>query len=660
MKKGILLTIILILMFISLPSVTKAMDYGSMESPNHVEVIKIAGDKNYPPYEYVDENGNYKGFNVDIMRAIAIELGIDIEIIPMTWNEALIALENGEVDAIQGMTKSRVREKVFSFTDALVENSQAIFVRKDTNYISDLSDLSGVKVAFQKGDISSEAIDKFQGIIPVVKENQYLAMDALLMGEVDAIIGNRLTGLYYLQKGKKANEVKIVGEPMYVTEYSSATLKKNTETLEVLNKGINGIKKNGTYDKIYKKWFGETFNNNDPYWRRLLFILTIVLLGALTIIAIIFHWNRVLKKEVENRTEELQLQQEKLDKSNRLRGKILESIVSGIIAFNNKGQVLTANYNAKDLLEMDIEAGTDWRDLRLNDEIQEEDFVKALNGQSWRRNVNWTRGNGEERFVHCNILPIRGPEENEGVILLLHDYTKEKNLEDMVNHNDKMQALGKLSAGIAHELRNPLTSIKAFVDLIPEKIENPNFREQLIKIVPQEIQRLNNLVSLLLDYSKPKASSPQIIFLPAMLDEILFLFSMQLVKNNIKVEKNLLPLSFWADIQQIKQVMINIILNGIEAIGENGKIVINSYLSDKKLVIETIDNGCGIPQEKIAKVFDPFFTMKKHGYGIGLSISHQLVKENKGEIHIDSTIGEGTTVSVQFPAIIEKEDDLNG
>lgn len=616
-------------------------------------ILRIAGDNNYPPYEYVDENGVFKGFNVDIMRAIAIELELDIEIIPMTWDEAQRALEKGEVDAIQGMTKTRIRDEIFDFTEELVINSQALFVKKDTSFIQDMKDLSGLKVAFQKGDVTNEVMKTVASIIPVEKENQTIALDALLNGEVDAFVGNRLTGLYYLQKIKRMNEVKIIGEPMYVTQYCSATKNNNAEILNVLNEGISIIKKNGTYDKIYKKWFGQSFTDTGERWRKLLYVSVIVLCMAFCTIIVIIYWNKSLKSEVASQTRQLVKSQVKLDQSNRLRGKIIESIVSGIVAFDNTSKVIQSNSFAKEIFEQEIINGMRWDELSISEMIDADILERVLKGDAWRADLRWTMKDDDVRFVNCSLIPIKGPDIIEGVILLLYDYTKEKRLNEIVQHDDKMQALGKLSAGIAHEIRNPLTSIKAFIDMIPAKLDNENFRAQLLKIIPQEINRLNNLVSILLDYSRPKVSNPQQISLDGVLSDILVLFSSHTIKKNIQVINRPNNLLFWADMSQIKQVLINIILNSIDAIDKEGEIFIEGSLENKKAVIRILDNGCGIPKEKVFKVFEPFYTSKRQGYGIGLAITHQLISENKGEIFIESEAGKGTTVIIHLPVTAE-------
>ena len=134
---------------------------------NDMRSIIIAGDENFPPFEFIDDEGDYRGFNIDIMKAIGLEMGLDISLKPMPWAEAIEALMRGDVDAIQGMARSVEREEVFSFVSHSIENALVIFTRKDTVYINSIDDLDGVKVAFQEGDIATELLQDHPEIIPI-------------------------------------------------------------------------------------------------------------------------------------------------------------------------------------------------------------------------------------------------------------------------------------------------------------------------------------------------------------------------------------------------------------------------------------------------------------------------------------------------------------
>ncbi|WP_353094513.1 transporter substrate-binding domain-containing protein [Tissierella praeacuta] len=513
----------IILLYFSLPSNAITLQDISKEP------LKIGGDNNYPPYEFVDDNDNFRGFNVDIIRAIAIELGLEIELIPNSWEDTMEILKNGEVDAIQGMTVTPERSKIYDFTQEIVMNSQNIFVLKNSSIIHNINDLSGKRVSIQSEDVSKEITRRISDVTVIPKTNQLEALQSLLSGEVDAYVGNRLTGIYYVQTLGLTESVKIVGEPLYSTKYSIAVKKGNKELLNLLDSGLEAIKLNGTYDKIYKKWFGETILDINQKWINLLSMSLVALSISLIIIYIVYYWNKTLKKEVEIRTKE-------------------------IIELNN-----------------------------------------------------------------------------------------------LAMHNDKMQALGKLSSGIAHELRNPLTSINAFVDLIPLKIDDENFRKELMKIVPSEIKRLNDLVSSLLDYSKPKNPKPEKIMLSEILPDVLTLLKQKFREKKIKVITQNIDICLYADESQIKQILINILLNSIDAIDNNGQIDIEGDIVNIKASISIKDNGSGIPEEMLDKLFDPFYSSKKTGYGIGLSVTERLIKENNGDIKLESKDGQGTIATIYIP-----------
>ncbi|HAE92698.1 MAG TPA: hypothetical protein DCG60_08680 [Tissierella sp.] len=493
------------------------------------EPLKIGGDNNYPPYEFLDDNNNFRGFNIDIIRAIAIELGLEIELIPNSWEDTMELLKDGEIDAVQGMTVTPERDKAYDFTQEIVMNSQNIFVLKNSSLIHNINDLSGKKVSIQSEDVSKEITRRIPNVTVIQKTNQLEALQSLLYGESDAYVGNRLTGIYYVQALGLTESVKIVGEPLYSTKYAIAVKKGNTELLNILNSGLEAIKANGTYDKIYRKWFGETILDINQKWKELLSILLVALSISIIFIYIVYYWNKRLKQEVELRTKE-------------------------IIELNN-----------------------------------------------------------------------------------------------IAMYNDKMQALGKLSSGIADELRNPLTSINAFIDLIPLKIDDKNFRNELIKIVPSEIKRLNDLVGSLLDYSKPKNPKPETILLSEICYDVLTLLKQKLQEKKIKVNIGNMDICIYADESQMKQILINVLLNSIDAVDENGNIDIDSNIKNMKASIIIKDNGSGIPEEMLDKLFDPFYSSKKTGYGIGLSVTERLIRENNGEIILESTDGKGTTATIYVP-----------
>ncbi|WP_164947146.1 transporter substrate-binding domain-containing protein [Clostridium sp. FP1] len=191
--KKLLIITISILAIISLIVIYHFKSANLLPRENKHIVLKVAGDINFPPYEYADENGIYTGFNVDIMRAIALSTGIDIKFYPMPWKEACEKLKNGEVDVIEGMKIETDRDKYYEFSKEYLENSQSIFVVEYNNDINQFRDLENKKVVIQQGDVSVDNLNTLNNVNIVYTNDQEQAINKLLSGEADAYIGNTLT-----------------------------------------------------------------------------------------------------------------------------------------------------------------------------------------------------------------------------------------------------------------------------------------------------------------------------------------------------------------------------------------------------------------------------------------------------------------------------------
>ncbi|NMB07215.1 MAG: transporter substrate-binding domain-containing protein, partial [Tissierellia bacterium] len=314
MKKGIiwLLGIILIIALF----MVYTNKYPKPMEKNHKArdklTLRIAGDNNFPPYEFVDEKGEYKGFNIDIMRAIEETVHIEIELIPMRWTDAVSALERGQIDAIQGMAKIPSREEKYKFTQSTSINSSAIFVKKETDYIRNINDLKGARIAYQMGDINEVKILEIPYAIMIPRHNQVEGLEALLNNEADAFIGNKAVAIYRLNKMKAANKVKVLEEPFGEISYGPVTMPENLEVYNILDEGLRKIKDSGDYDKIYKKWFGDQLSPGRFNLRYYLKEIIIISLVIIIILLGFFLWNKKLQIEVAKRTKELKIANENL------------------------------------------------------------------------------------------------------------------------------------------------------------------------------------------------------------------------------------------------------------------------------------------------------------------------------------------------------------
>ena len=238
-------------------------------------------------------------------------------------------------------------------------------------------------------------------------------------------------------------------------------------------------------------------------------------------------------------------------------------------------------------------------------------------------------------------------------------YENLKKSQNILRRSDRLASLGTLIASLAHEIRNPLVSIKTFTQLLPERIDDNEFRDYFLKVASGEIDRLTSLINELLGFAKPSEPNLKEEDVTTIIDRMEILVSTEARKKNIRITKNYtpsLPLVF-IDAEQIKQVLLNILLNAIQAIEGEGEIWIETRIvyatrqvkREAFLQIEIRDNGIGIPPENLDHVFDPFFSTRPEGSGLGLAISHQIVHEHGGFIDVESEVGKGTSFRIHFP-----------
>ena len=239
-------------------------------------------------------------------------------------------------------------------------------------------------------------------------------------------------------------------------------------------------------------------------------------------------------------------------------------------------------------------------------------------------------------------------------------YENLKKSQLMMRRTDRLASLGTMIAGLAHEIRNPLVSIKTFTQLLPERMDDEEFRNYFLTVASGEIDRLTTLINELLGFAKPSEPNLKGEDVNSIIDKMEFLTSTEAKKRNITITKNYssnLP-RVMADAEQIKQVLLNILLNGLQAIeGDQGQVWIETRVAriareggiDSFVQIEIRDNGAGISKENLDHIFDPFFTTRPEGSGLGLSITYQIVHEHGGFIDVESEIGKGTSFRVNLP-----------
>lgn len=234
----------------------------------------------------------------------------------------------------------------------------------------------------------------------------------------------------------------------------------------------------------------------------------------------------------------------------------------------------------------------------------------------------------------------------------LENQVKEnKRLEEQTNQAEKFAILGKVAAGITHEIRNPLTVIKGFLQLLKTKLDKENDFEKSFSLIFKELNRIEKIIHDFLLFSKLTEPEKEAADINTVVEECLQFLESEFILYNISLTTELkADLSkIFIDINQIMQVLLNILSNAVQSMNNKGKIFISTYQEADFIIVKIKDNGMGIPQETIKKIFNPFFTTKNKGTGLGLSTSLNIVKNHGGTIEVESKPNEETTFYIKLP-----------
>lgn len=328
---------------------------------------------------------------------------------------------------------------------------------------------------------------------------------------------------------------------------------------------------------------------------------------------------------------------------------VIESLPSGLFTVDLSGKILLFNDAAERIIGMQ-------RNMVIGRKIDDVmPFLPFPLPEGRREEI--IPADHSEKIIGITISPLKGiARAPKGYIAVFQDLTQIKKLEDEIKKKEKMAAIGELSSSIAHEIRNPLASLKGSIQMLKEDAVNPDQKERLMGIALKEMERLNRIITDFLTYSRPTLPVFQTFDIRELLDETVELLqNIDHEKGRITVRKNYSsPLLVLADPQKMHQVFWNLGLNAIEAMPEGGELSISAHETNNHVAITFQDSGCGIEGKDIGKVFYPFFTTKGDGTGLGLAIAYRIIDEHNGRISVKSTTGIGTAFEIILPAPDEK------
>ncbi len=351
--------------------------------------------------------------------------------------------------------------------------------------------------------------------------------------------------------------------------------------------------------------------------------------------------------------------------------KVVQSSVSGIIAANRRGEIILANKAAEDLFGYSAEEVRKVNIESFYPDGVARDIMKMLRdeqlggkGKLPITNVEIVNKSGEKIPVEMTAAIIYENGEEEASAGIFNDLREKiqvqqrlQEAEAKIGQTEKMASLGRLAAGVAHEINNPLTSILLYGNMMREKLEREHPLSRNLDYVLEDAERCREIVKNLLAYSRQASPLKEVFSLNSLVSDSLKLIHDQRLFMNVRVEKHLAnhEILIRADKNQLCQVVINLIINAVDAMEEKGILSLSTRWDEGtgKSYLEVADTGCGISPANVSKIFDPFFTTKApgKGTGLGLSMAYGVMEENQGSIFIKKTGSEGTTIALELPVV---------
>ena len=589
-----------------------------------------------PPLAFTNEFNNYNsGIAVDYISQLAIETRSNVNLKVRPEKAIMSALYGSDVDVII-LENNQENSKLVDMSIPLCVLKTKVLVPVNSG-IKNLQHLDGKKLVTLANDNIDGRISSFfdgpMDIEVVEVENMYQCFALLRNKAVEGFVGDDMEVAHFLNATNRGNSYEFLEMTLDEKEMSLAVRKGSEDLLSILNKGILDLKKKNLIAQTQYKWLGDF--ETDSLDLRNIEIAYNVLLGIFIIVGALSSWNYVITQRVNTKTRELSESKEEL----RL---IIDTMKNGLMVVENESNIVECNDSLEKMLGLQ-------REDIIGKPYQ---IINALEPFVDINNMNSVVNIGKSYYY----ITKQRVASNKSMIVI-EDYTEKYINERQARQESKMVAVGQLSAGLAHEIRNPLGLIKSYSYII-EKHRINDICDHAIYVINDSVDRVNKLIENLLRFSKLSNDEIKRISIKKVIDGIIEEERRKIESEDVEINS-----SYGEDLdgeaaineEVLRMVVQNLIKNAVDSFsGFESKIksidLSAEYLEDK-LHMKITDNGCGIEKEKLDKIFDPFFSTKDSGTGLGLYIVSTEVENNNGKISVESEIGKGTSFDIVLPIV---------
>ena len=624
--------------------------------------IRVGVSGKTEPLLFIDESGKPHGMFVDIMDELSRIGDLNVEyVIYDRQMQAVEALDKGEVNAVLGVLENdyqnyptlRASSEIYAASTCLitsVENSDNVLSVSQSGYLS---------AAYELGTATYSQVSQINAKPIRIMATQKQLYESLRSGKTEVVMGVRDCMQYMMNEDGVSDEYVIALN--YVTTVSYSILLNRNDQLRynAISGSINRLRSTPDYDRIIDNWIVDRdLQRAQMRIRRLTNILGGVFVGAVLILITALIFNSQLRRLVDERTEELKEKVDDLENAYTLRNKLVEHGSAANLVVKLDGTVLLMNDVARRMEGIPIE----------QPDLPNIETMHII-GQAWERSpaemdqpellvLRDEDGSRHTYRYQCHRTSVQDER-----VFIIEDVTSEEQEKQEIFEESKNKALNRIISGIAHEVKNPLTTIRTYASLAKEQGSDPEFLESFNEYVPREVDRISRMIETLMNYSRPPRGQKERFCMADVVDDCLGLAYIS-AKKKVFVQTELdRSLYVFSSKEPIRQALVNLLMNSIESVEakvtggadpEVQYVRVSVYRSGQDVVTEVYDTGMGMTDEQVQQCMDPFYTTKKTGTGMGLAMSKMYIRENGGRLEVESRQGEFTAMRMIF-----REDKSN-
>ena len=641
----------------------------------------------FPPQYVIDENGGISGFAIDVAERVAELAGLRFRYQNEgSWARVVDAIRSGRADVVVNAGITEERKTSRDYTAPVETFRVSIFVRRDTTSIAGIADLAGTRVATTRTNVAVRLLKDVDDVELVLFDTPLEALFALLSGAVDALVLPEPVVWRIAFDARVGDRIETVGGALKEIKRGMAVLKGNTALLKRLDDAVKAFVGTEAYREIYRKWYGRP----EPYWTTARVVAALAI-GLLLAAAAAAFWryrtvvalNRRLRAsiterkqvgerikrlndELERRVEERTVALRESERQIRL---ITDNVPVAILYVDRDRRYRFANKGCEKMFGLPREKILD-RPVRkvLGESAYRKvrDYLgKALAGEAVSFETLMPFRHGGERFIDAAYLPHL---ENDGTVkgcfVLVNDVTDRKRTEEALRaaqaelvRKERLAALGQLTGTVAHELRNPLGAMRVSIAAIKKLPDDAHpIMKSSVAIVDRSITRCDAIITDLLEYSRGRDLDRSATPIDAWLGELLDEYT---PAGGVALRRKLAAkVAVVFDRHRLRRTVLNLLDNACQAmLGDGGDeagatphvITVGSRVTDARIEVSVSDTGPGIAEENVANIFEPLYSTKSFGVGLGLSIVRQIMEQHGGGVEVSGGRGRGARFTLWLP-----------